>query len=69
MISIINSSNNILLNGGYAGIGSYLLLHYLINHYSLLSDVQMKSWVWKALEIVNCFAFLKCKLTVVIRAC
>jgi hypothetical protein len=29
----------------------------------------MKSWAVKALETVNCFAFLKCKLTVVIRAC
>jgi hypothetical protein len=27
----------------------------------------VKSWTGKALETVNCFAFLKCKLTVVIR--
>jgi hypothetical protein len=33
-----------------------------------VSGIQMKSWTEKALETVNCFAFLKCKLTVVIRA-
>jgi hypothetical protein len=27
--------------------------------------VQMKSWAGKTLETVNCFAFFKCKLTVV----
>jgi hypothetical protein len=31
--------------------------------------LQMKSWAGKALKTVNCFAFLKCKLTVAIRAC
>jgi hypothetical protein len=31
--------------------------------------VQMNSWVEKALKTVNCFAFLKSKLTVVIIAC
>jgi hypothetical protein len=35
----------------------------------IVSAVQMKSWAGKALETVNCFGFLKCKLTVVIRAC
>jgi hypothetical protein len=34
-----------------------------------LSCVEMKSWAGKALETVNRFTFLKCKLTVVIRAC
>jgi hypothetical protein len=29
----------------------------------------MKSGAGKALETVNCFAFLKCRMTVVIRAC
>jgi hypothetical protein len=29
----------------------------------------MKSWAGKALETLSCVAFLKCKLTVVIRAC
>jgi hypothetical protein len=32
-----------------------------------ISDVHMKSWAGKALDTVNCFAFLKRKLTVVIR--
>jgi hypothetical protein len=36
--------------------------------YPFISGVQMKSWAGE-LETVNCFAFLKCKLTVVIRAC
>jgi hypothetical protein len=35
---------------------------------NIVSGGQMKSWAVKALETVNCFAFLKCKLTVVIRA-
>jgi hypothetical protein len=29
--------------------------------------LQMKSWAGKELETVNCFAFLKCKLTVAIK--
>jgi hypothetical protein len=36
---------------------------------TFVSGVQMKFWAGKALKSVNCFAFLKCKLTVVIRAC
>jgi hypothetical protein len=32
--------------------------------------IQMKFWAGEALETVNCFAFLKCRVTVVvIRAC
>jgi hypothetical protein len=37
----------------------YLLLRYLI---LFLSRVQMKSWAGKALETVNCCAFLKRRL-------
>jgi hypothetical protein len=32
-----------------------------------ISGVPMKSWAEKALETVNCFAFLRCKLTIAIR--
>jgi hypothetical protein len=33
----------------------------------IISSVQMKSWAGKALETVNCCAFLKCRLTVIIQ--
>jgi hypothetical protein len=36
---------------------------------NLISGDQMKSWTAKGLETVSYFAVLKCKLTVVIRAC
>jgi hypothetical protein len=32
----------------------------------VILGVQRKSWAGKVLEVVDCFAFLKCKLTVVI---
>jgi hypothetical protein len=35
---------------------------------AIISGLQMKSWTGKALETVNCFAFLKCKLIVVLTA-
>jgi hypothetical protein len=35
----------------------------------VISGFQMKFWAEKELEIINCFAFLECKLTVVISAC
>jgi hypothetical protein len=37
------------------------------NNESQVSSVQMKSWAGKALETVNCCAFLKCRLTVIIQ--
>jgi hypothetical protein len=51
----------------------YTIKTFLTNLFSMVhyfrQIFQMKSWAGKALETVDCFAFLKFKLTVVIRAC
>jgi hypothetical protein len=51
----------------------YTIKTFLTNLFSMVhyfrQIFQMKSRAGKALKTVGCFGFLKCKLTVVIRAC
>jgi hypothetical protein len=46
-----------------------VLVHFSPNSLGVPTKKNKNSWTGEALETVNCFAFLKCKLTVVIRAC